>query len=55
MMGDAEMRSMDRHHAQMVREMRDIAPEMARMMDRLCSAGCCRHGRDAVSTTVPKR
>jgi hypothetical protein len=34
MMGDAEMRSMDRHHEQMVREMRDIDPEMARMMDR---------------------
>lgn len=34
MMGDAEMRSMDRHHGQMVREMRDIDPEMARMMDR---------------------
>jgi hypothetical protein len=34
MMSDAEMRSMDRHHEQMVREMRDIDPEMARMMDR---------------------
>lgn len=28
------MRSMHRHHGQMVREMRNIAPEMARMMDR---------------------
>ncbi|HEV2753506.1 MAG TPA: hypothetical protein VGV36_06685 [Solirubrobacteraceae bacterium] len=38
MMGGADMhrlmRSMDRHHREMVGEMRDIAPEMARTMDR---------------------
>ena len=30
----AMMRSMHRHHAEMMREMRDIDPGMARMMDR---------------------
>lgn len=34
--GDQErmMRSMDRHHDEMVREMREMDPGMARMMDR---------------------